>query len=323
MEHFKIYLRDRITEFDVFISSLPIRYYVSAKNRLYLIHHDANTKLYKTVSAVRNKLLLDTGIGLMSSLLTRDSEPILTQDGRAITVNHKRQDGVLRTVFDKCRFLLQLESENSNIHSNKIIYDIDNQLTIKNSVISTVFILLAKAQNKTVMKTGIGLMSDLLTRDSIPIFTHDGTGFVNQLLSRDGILICDRDGRVIIANKQYNTGLFDEGITINHKRRNGVLRTSYGAFNHKIPLDTQMLGNNHAIKLSGFAHDVYMKHSVSPASEKFADPSGNIFNISSTVARVYLTKYRTLGEMDSDGENTLTLSYFDNMSLEDIDYIVI
>jgi len=352
LEHFKIYLRDRITDFNVYITSLPIRYYVSAKNRLYLINHKANARLSKTCELDENKVFLNTGISLFSSLLTRDSEPILTRDGVEIEVNYRRQDGVLRTIFDKCRFLLQLESINSKIHSNKIVYDIGNDLTIKNSIASTLFVLMASAQHRMSMKTGIGTISDLLTRNGIPIFTHDGTGFVNQLLSRDGILICDQSGRVLIANEQYNTGVFDEGITINHKRNDGTLKTSYGAFKHKvvnktgIGLFSSLLtrdsepiltrdgveievnyrrqdGDTHAVKLAGFMYNTYMKHSVNPISERMADPYNNAIKISSTIGNAYLSKYRTLAEMDSDDGVSLTLSHFDDMTLEDIDYIII
>ena len=174
MEHFKIYLRDRITDFNVYITSLPIRYYVSAKNRLYLINHKANARLSKTCELDENKVFLNTGISLFSSLLTRDSEPILTRDGVEIEVNYRRQDG-----------------------------------------------------------------------------------------------------------------------------------------------------DTHAVKLAGFMYNTYMKHSVNPISERMADPYNNAIKISSTIGNAYLSKYRTLAEMDSDDGVSLTLSHFDDMTLEDIDYIII
>ncbi len=42
-----------------------------------------------------------------------------------------------------------------------------------------------------------------------------------------------------------------------------------------------------------------------------------------SISRVWFTRYRKLSEMDSDGTQNLQLSDFDNMTLEDLDYIVV
>ena len=229
MKKFVINLRDRISETDVVIRSLPIYQYVSAHNKLFLISNIPPTLAIKFCKPVRNIFLLDSSASAM------------------------------RRIFDKCKFILQLSSLNDNIHSLKCVYDIENKLCLDNNTLSSTRLLLEKGSTSLFLNATSGLVS----------------------------------------------------------------KTSYSSFCHKICLNSEMVGNNYAHKFVDLIHNLPIVHSVNPTSFKRTEATINTMNLGSTVSKVYMTKYRTLGEMDYDNETALTLSSFDNMSLEDIDYIII
>lgn len=58
-------------------------------------------------------------------------------------------------------------------------------------------------------------------------------------------------------------------------------------------------------------------------SEKNTGASVNTLEMGSKVASYNFTQYRRLGDMDSDGTTPFNLASFDDMSLEDLDYIII
>ena len=58
-------------------------------------------------------------------------------------------------------------------------------------------------------------------------------------------------------------------------------------------------------------------------SEKRTGTGINVLEIGSNVASCYLTQYRLLGGMDSDGTTTFDLASFDDKSIEDLDYVII
>ena len=58
-------------------------------------------------------------------------------------------------------------------------------------------------------------------------------------------------------------------------------------------------------------------------SEKNTGTGVNTLEMGSKVASYNFTQYRRLGDMDSDGTIPFNLASFDDMSLEDLDYIII
>lgn len=100
------------------------------------------------------------------------------------------------------------------------------------------------------------------------------------------------------------------------------IRTLYAGVSYKSELMTEMKGNGFANKFVSVYHENVLNHSVTPLSIKPVGCEDNILRLDSSVNKVLFTKYRTLGEMDTDGTTEFTLQEFDDITLEDLDYIV-
>lgn len=100
------------------------------------------------------------------------------------------------------------------------------------------------------------------------------------------------------------------------------IRTLYAGVSYESELMTEMKGNGFANKFVSVYHENVLNHSVTPLSIKPVGCEDNILRLDSSVNKVLFTKYRTLGEMDTDGTTEFTLQEFDDITLEDLDYIV-
>lgn len=100
------------------------------------------------------------------------------------------------------------------------------------------------------------------------------------------------------------------------------IRTLYAGVPYQSELVTEMKGNGFADKFISTYHKNILNHSVTPLSVKPVGCENDTMQIISSVNKVLFTKYRTLGEMDTDGTTELALQEFDDTTLEDLDYIV-
>jgi hypothetical protein len=76
-----------------------------------------------------------------------------------------------------------------------------------------------------------------------------------------------------------------------------------------------------AIKALDISHFLGIDFSVRELFEKFAPAGETVLEMSGS-ATIWLTMYRLLAEMDTDGTSELSLMDFDNMTLEEIDYVM-
>lgn len=230
-ESLAVYLRKQIIEADVTVRAIPLRSYISARNKL---------------------ILKESGMrAILAKLIELNPTIMVMKPNDAV--------GALRTIYEKCFNIAQLESDMSNIHSEKNVVDIENVAVLSESVPSVLRTSYTKADNSI----------------------------------------------YLVDNPISNS-----------------LRTTYAGVIDRSVLKTEMLGNGFADKYISTYHKSILDHKVTPLSVKPVGCEENVIKMDSAVNKVLFTKYRTLGEMDSDDTTDLTLQEFDDTTLEDLDYIV-
>ncbi len=102
----------------------------------------------------------------------------------------------------------------------------------------------------------------------------------------------------------------------------GELWVAAGKGENKLLLKQSESLKSNAVKNETVEHDMAIVHSAIVKSDKSTGLFPNIMGLTSYMG-LTITRLRLLGEMDSNGVTNLTLANFDNMTLEDIDYITI
>lgn len=209
---------------------------------------------------------------------------------------------------------------------------------------------------RTVLKTGKDhiFQSQLATSDGKPLFTSDGEPIIavqkicGTLAQRtifektsdkmilqpvmtdassakmvygatDKLVLSEKD---VSATRTLISSMSDKLLLIESSIANSI-RTISNKINHHMILDTETTSPALMEKFAIVEEKDLLKHEVAPTSIKNTQPMRSVAILNSIVTKINFTKLRTLGEMDTDETVLFTMAEFDDMPLEDIDYITI
>lgn len=159
-----------------------------------------------------------------------------------------------------------------------------------------------------------GCNSLLLTSDTTNIHSEKMTGTTQNSLYLSELSL--RAFITLSAQCENNLHLIESAI------ENSVLKR-FSKINAQSTMKTSMHGFGQSEKFESVNNALCLDQNVQPTSVKPVGGEINVMQLGSHISQAYLTKYRTLGEMDSDGTTNYTLQEFDNITLEDLDYIVV
>lgn len=141
-------LNKRITEMDVYILELPTREDISARDRMVLTAYPALTELSKYISVDTSSSILNTQMGRW----------------------------VVRTVFEQCSNVAQLDAMLGDVFSSKEVYGIGNDITLTENLVMAIRETYCSCENLLSVFENDGIQAilsgytgadDVLTIDSV------------------------------------------------------------------------------------------------------------------------------------------------------------
>lgn len=307
-KEFDIYLNNRLTECDIIVYSIPYRDGLTAIHKLILESCIESYTLYKFVAAQTNSELVQhidemlkicyerldyqTNFGVSADFQTHYS---LYPDIAGMPISAECVN-VLSNMFTQAESTMQLSVEPIMAYTGKsgghaessMIIDVGLQHEIKNSLLT--------------IEPGISLQHSILGTEKQSILSVEvNTPIVSELTD--------------LCYRLYNTG--QTMVQLASEVLATELHYSLGEGSSHIKIDATVGLGDSSTKYEAFEDAVLILSQVIESIQQFMNPEYNsiLFGFDS---ECILKRHRLLYEMDDDA-----LSAYDDMTLEEIDYVII
>lgn len=306
-KEFDIYLSERLTQCDIIVYSIPYRDGLTVMNRLILETCLESYTLQKFIAVQSGSMLVSHIDKMIKTCLERLNNGVVFDSSAEFQVHYslRPQEAALElsaerlrtmaTVYASAENALQLTSGPVSAYVKKPFGRGESGIEIVSNVEATVKHDFEQARSY------LELSAEPLTPKKWAIEKAKTSVVVNSELTDLLYRLCDTATMAIqIAAQAVET----------------EIHFSLGRGQFPIILDNKVLGAQ-MTKFFEVESALEVLSSVTTSLTQFMNPESNALEIASEVTAI-VKRHRLLYEMDSD-----TLSTYDDMSLDDVDYVIL
>lgn len=306
-KEFDIYLNDRLTQCDIIVYSIPYRDGLTVMNRLILETCLESYTLQKFIAVQSGSMLVSHIDKMIKTCLERLNDGVILDSNAEFQVHYslRPEKDVLElscerlrtmaTVYASAENALELTAGPVSAYVKKPFGQGESKIEIVSNVETMVKQGFEKADSRIVLEA-----EPLPTKKQV-VEEAENSIVVNSELTDLLYRLCDTATMAIqIAAQAVET----------------EIHFSIGRSQFPIILDNQVLGEQ-MTKFIEFKSSLEVLSSVTESLTQFMNPEANDLEIASEVTAI-VRRHRLLYEMDSD-----MLSTYDDMSLDDVDYVIL
>lgn len=306
-KEFDIYLNERLTQCDIIVYSIPYRDGLTVMNRLILETCLESYTLQKFIAVQSGSMLVSHIDKMIKTCLERLNNGVVLDTSAEFQVHYSLRPETaaielsaerlhtMATVYAAAENALELTSGPVSAYVKKPFGRGESGIEIVSNVEATV------KQDFERVGSQLVLEAEPLTPKKQAIEKAESSIVVNSELTDLLYRLCDTATMAIqIAAQAVET----------------EIHFSLGRSQFPIILDNKVLGEQ-MTKFIEVKSSLELLSSVTGSLTQFVNPATNALEIASEVTAI-TKRHRLLYEMDSD-----TLSTYDDMSLDDVDYVIL